>query len=55
MAFIDLDDFKLVNDTYGHDCGDLLLKHLAEGMTGMCRSSDVVTRYAGDEFSYNFV
>ncbi len=50
LVFLDLDDFKLVNDTYGHDCGDELLKHLAKGMLDMCRGSDVVTRYAGDEF-----
>ncbi len=50
LVFLDLDDFKVVNDTYGHDCGDELLKHLAQGMLDMCRVSDVVTRYAGDEF-----
>jgi len=50
VVFVDLDDFKLVNDTFGHDCGDLLLKHLADSMVRMCRASDVVTRYAGDEF-----
>lgn len=50
LAFIDLDDFKRVNDTHGHDCGDLLLKHLADGMSRLCRASDVVTRFAGDEF-----
>ncbi len=50
VVFVDLDDFKLVNDTYGHDCGDLLLKHFAESMLRMNRASDVVTRYAGDEF-----
>ncbi|MDX9708041.1 MAG: sensor domain-containing diguanylate cyclase [Trichloromonas sp.] len=50
LVFIDLDDFKRVNDTHGHDCGDLLLKHLADGMSRLCRASDVVTRFAGDEF-----
>ena len=50
VVFVDLDDFKVVNDTHGHDCGDLLLKHQAESMLRMCRASDVVTRYAGDEF-----
>ncbi|MDY0267585.1 GGDEF domain-containing protein [Trichloromonas sp.] len=50
LVFIDLDDFKRVNDTYGHDCGDLLLKHLAAGLSRLCRASDVVTRFAGDEF-----
>ncbi|SHJ11263.1 diguanylate cyclase (GGDEF) domain-containing protein [Malonomonas rubra DSM 5091] len=50
LAFIDLDLFKQVNDTYGHDCGDALLKYIAEGMTEMSRQSDMVTRLAGDEF-----
>jgi diguanylate cyclase (GGDEF)-like protein len=50
LAFIDLDLFKLVNDTYGHDCGDALLKYLADGLVQMSRQSDMVTRLAGDEF-----
>ncbi len=50
LVFIDLDLFKQVNDTYGHDCGDALLQYLADGMRRMCRSSDLVTRLAGDEF-----
>jgi diguanylate cyclase (GGDEF)-like protein len=50
LAFVDLDLFKPVNDTYGHDCGDALLKYLAEGMVLMSRRSDMVTRLAGDEF-----
>jgi len=50
LGFVDLDLFKPVNDTYGHDCGDALLKYLAEGMVLMSRQSDMVTRLAGDEF-----
>ncbi|MEJ2200699.1 MAG: sensor domain-containing diguanylate cyclase [Desulfuromonadaceae bacterium] len=50
VVFADLDDFKIVNDHYGHDCGDLALKHLSDRMLRLCRASDVVTRYAGDEF-----
>ncbi len=50
LVFVDLDLFKQVNDTHGHDCGDALLQHLAEGMLQMCRQSDLVTRLAGDEF-----
>lgn len=50
IAYVDLDLFKIVNDTYGHDCGDALLRHLADGLERMCRKSDMVTRLAGDEF-----
>jgi diguanylate cyclase (GGDEF)-like protein len=50
LAFIDLDDFKQVNDGHGHDVGDQLLQYVATGMEQMVRASDVVTRYAGDEF-----
>ncbi len=50
LVFIDLDLFKQVNDTHGHDCGDALLQYLAQGMTKMSRTSDLVTRLAGDEF-----
>lgn len=50
VVFIDLDDFKKVNDTYGHDAGDALLRHLSGILQKTCRDSDLVTRYAGDEF-----
>jgi len=50
LAYVDLDLFKPVNDTYGHDCGDALLKYLAAGMVEMSRQSDMVSRMAGDEF-----
>jgi len=50
VAFIDLDDFKGVNDTYGHDRGDDLLKHVAEQLIKISRETDVVARFAGDEF-----
>lgn len=50
LAFVDLDRFKQVNDSYGHDCGDALLKYLAEGLVAMSRRSDLVARLAGDEF-----
>ncbi len=50
VAFIDLDHFKGVNDTYGHDYGDALLQYLADGLRKMCRQSDFTTRLAGDEF-----
>ncbi len=48
--FIDLDDFKAVNDTFGHDVGDALLCAVAEAVSAVVRSADVVSRFAGDEF-----
>ena len=50
LAFIDLDDFKIINDRYGHECGDALLKHVAGQLGAITRDSDVVARYGGDEF-----
>jgi len=50
VVFLDLDDFKHVNDVHGHDRGDDLLKHVAQHLTQMSRNTDVVARYAGDEF-----
>ncbi|MEW6672142.1 MAG: sensor domain-containing diguanylate cyclase [Thermodesulfobacteriota bacterium] len=50
LAFIDLDDFKGVNDRYGHECGDAFLKHVSLGLMKTSREVDVVARYAGDEF-----
>jgi diguanylate cyclase (GGDEF)-like protein len=50
VAFIDLDDFKVINDRYGHDAGDKTLRHLSERLLLLSRECDVVARYAGDEF-----
>ena len=50
LAFLDLDDFKIVNDRYGHQCGDPFLKYVATQLMVMTREIDVVARYAGDEF-----
>ncbi|MBW1721705.1 MAG: sensor domain-containing diguanylate cyclase [Deltaproteobacteria bacterium] len=50
LIFIDLDDFKTVNDSHGHDAGDALLKYLGSHLVEKSRESDVVGRFAGDEF-----
>jgi len=50
IVLIDLDNFKFVNDTYGHQFGDYLLVKCAEWLHGELRETDIICRYGGDEF-----
>jgi diguanylate cyclase (GGDEF)-like protein len=51
LMLIDIDDFKEVNDTFGHDCGDQVLRMVADLMASAIRAGDVAIRHGGDEFA----
>jgi len=50
VLFLDLDDFKPVNDTHGHEVGDMVLQHAARQIRAAARDTDLVARQGGDEF-----
>ncbi len=50
MVVIDVDNFKHINDNYGHDVGDIVLQSIAQTVLSCVRKTDVVIRYGGDEF-----
>lgn len=54
IAMVDLDNFKLVNDTYGHDVGDQVLRRTANAIRSSVRSVDLAARYGGEEFTVLF-
>ena len=52
LMFVDLDDFKTINDRYGHDVGDSVLQTIARRLLNNTRMEDTVSRHGGDEFLY---
>ena len=54
VAMIDIDNFKAINDKYGHAAGDLVLSELAAIFRNTVRATDIVTRWGGDEFAIIF-
>ena len=54
MAMVDIDDFKKINDTYGHKAGDTILVKIAETFIKNLRKNDFVARYGGEEFAFIF-
>lgn len=51
VAYLDIDKFKAINDTYGHDGGDMVLQEISRRLRAAVRSTDIVARLAGDEFT----
>lgn len=51
LFYLDIDNFKYINDTYGHDTGDLVLKHVARSIEDNFRKATIISRLGGDEFA----
>ncbi|ALP51858.1 hypothetical protein Tel_01170 [Candidatus Tenderia electrophaga] len=54
MALVDIDNFKPINDTFGHAAGDVILRHFAQNMNVVFRYHDMASRYGGEEFAVLF-
>ncbi len=54
LAILDINDLKKINDTYGHEAGDLLLKRFSQGISECLTKDDIFARYGGDEFAIIF-
>jgi diguanylate cyclase (GGDEF)-like protein len=54
LVMVDVDHFKAVNDTHGHEFGNLALQHIAEILSNEVRTTDIVCRYGGEEFAMVF-
>lgn len=52
LVMLDVDSFKMINDSYGHQTGDAALHMIAQAVKSCVRSSDAVVRYGGDEFDH---
>ena len=55
LSFIDLDGFKTINDTYGHQAGDMVLRRVGELLLSNVRKTDLVARLGGDEYAVLFI
>lgn len=51
VLFIDLNDFKLINDNYGHNTGDIVISEVGKRLSNKARGADTIARYGGDEFT----